>query len=223
MKFPDVVAVPLQWGSALRHRRVFHPAGVMAAGQIERLAPPDQGLPIGSCDVVARISKGLGTPGRLPDIIGLAWKMPATVFPPSGWDVLLASAGSGPLTRMALRPATSWAASMSSLMPLRYKQRYWWIRAEMKSKTEHPGVSLDSIRKHIDHGGIEFTVEQACGTGRFKPLAILSVDRWLADDQAPNVAFDPTIHSPRDVTPAPGWLTDLRRRAYDRSREGRRG
>ncbi|EUA19368.1 DJ-1/PfpI family protein [Mycobacterium xenopi 3993] len=144
-------------------------------------------------------------------------------IPPSGWDVLLASAGSGPLTRMALRPATSWAASMSSLMPLRYKQRYWWIRAEMKSKTEHPGVSLDSIRKHIDHGGIEFTVEQACGTGRFKPLAILSVDRWLADDQAPNVAFDPTIHSPRDVTPAPGWLTDLRRRAYDRSREGRRG
>ncbi|EUA06968.1 hypothetical protein I553_0335 [Mycobacterium xenopi 4042] len=58
VKFPDVVAVPLQWGSALRHRRVFHPAGVMAAGQIERLAPPDQGLPIGSCDVVARISKG---------------------------------------------------------------------------------------------------------------------------------------------------------------------
>jgi hypothetical protein len=37
------------------------------------------------------------------------------------------------------------------------------------------------------------------------------------------VVFDPTIHSPQEVKLAPGWLTDLRRRAYDGSRDGRDG
>ncbi|BBY07456.1 phosphodiesterase [Mycobacterium noviomagense] len=221
MNLSDIVAVPLKWGSALRHRRVFHPVGVLAGGSLERLAPPDQGLPIRSCDVVARISKGAGTPGALPDIIGLAWKMPPTVFPPNGWDVLLASAGAGRLARIALHPVTSWSASMSSLMPLCYEQRYWWIRAQLSSKIGEPGVSLESIRKHIDQGGIEFNIEQACGTGRFEPLAVLSVNRLLPDDESHDVLFDPTINAPPDVTLAPGWLTSLRRRAYDRSREGR--
>jgi hypothetical protein len=42
MKTSDIVALPLQLGSALRHRRVFHPLGVLAAGRIERLMGVDQ-------------------------------------------------------------------------------------------------------------------------------------------------------------------------------------
>jgi hypothetical protein len=221
MNFADIIAVPLKWGSALRHRRVFHPVGVLAGGSLERLAPPGQGLPIPSCDVVARVSKGAGTPGELPDIIGLACKMPPTVFPPSGWDVLLASAGAGRLTRIALHPVTSWSASLSSLMPLRYEQRYWWIRAQLTTEIGEPGVSLESIRKRINQGGVEFNIEQACGTGRFEPLAVLALSLLLPDDESSDVVFDPTIHAPPDVTLAPGWLTGVRRRAYDRSREGR--
>jgi hypothetical protein len=221
MNLSDIVAVPLKWGSALRHRRVFHPVGVLASGSLERLEPPGQGLPISSCDVVARVSKGVGIPGALPDIIGLAWKMPPTVFPPSGWDVLLASAGAGRLTRFALHPVTSWSSSLSSLMPLRYEQGYWWIRAQLTTEIGEPGVSLDSIRKRIDQGGIEFNIEQASGTGRFEPLAVLTLSRLLPDDESHDVVFDPTIHAPPDVTLAPGWLTAVRRRSYDRSREGR--
>jgi hypothetical protein len=221
MNLSDIVAVPLKWGSAVRHRRVFHPVGVLTSGSLERLAPPDHGLPISSCDVVARVSKGAGTPGALPDIIGLAWKMPPTVFPPSGWDVLLASAGTGWLTRIALRPVTSWSASMSTLMPLRYQQRYWWIRAQLCTEIGEPGVSLETIKRRIGQGGIEFTIEQACSTGEFKPLAVLALSRLLPDGESRDVVFDPTIHAPRDVTLAPGWLSSIRRRSYDRSREGR--
>ena len=125
VKASDIVALPLQWGSAIRRRRVFHPVGVIANGSLERLASPGEGLPIESSDVVGRVSKGIGLPGGLPDIIGLAIKIPPQPFAATPWDILMASAGSGcgVLSRFARRPVTSWRAPMSSLMPLRYDDR----------------------------------------------------------------------------------------------------
>lgn len=220
--FSDIVTAPFQWVSALRHRRVFHPAGVLASGTIERLPGQGHGLPIDSCDVVARVSKGLGTPGALPDVVGLAWKMPAAAFPPTGWDVLLASTGSGLLTRIGLRPVTSWSGvTLSSLMPLRYQQQIWWIRARLITEIAARGVSLDTIRSHLDDDGLVFAIEQACGTGSFELLGRLTLNRSLPADEDHDVVFDPTIHSAQDVGLAPGWLSGLRRSAYDRSREGR--
>jgi hypothetical protein len=218
----DIVAVPIRWGSALRGRRVFHPVGVLAEGWIERLAPPAQGLPIASGEVVGRVSKGVGTAGWLPDIIGLAWKMPPTASSASEWDLLLASAGSGLLSRFALHPVTSWSgASLSSLMPYRFGEHSWWIRARLLTEIPGRGVSLDSIRNRIDDGGIQFAIDQACGTGPFELLAQLTLDRSVPDDALHDIAFDPTIRTPADVQLEPGWLTDLRRRAYHHSRQSR--
>ena len=108
VKASDIVAVPLQWGSAIRRRRVFHPVGVMASGSLERLAPPGEGLPVESSEVLGRLSKGIGLPGGLPDIIGLAVRIPPQPFAATPWDILMASAGSGLLTRFALRPRILW-------------------------------------------------------------------------------------------------------------------
>ncbi|MGV0803944.1 phosphodiesterase, partial [Mycolicibacterium elephantis] len=70
-------------------------------------------------DVVGRVSKGGGLPGPLPDVAGVAWRMP----PPQDlhgctpWDVLLASTLGG--SRMVLSPIVRWhGATFSSLMPL---------------------------------------------------------------------------------------------------------
>jgi hypothetical protein len=222
VKLSDIVAVPIGWGSALRRRRVFHPVGVLAEGWIERLAPPAQGLPIASGEVVGRVSKGVGTAGRVPDIIGLAWKMPPTTSSADEWDLLLASTGSGLLSRFAIRPVTSWSgASLSSLMPYRFGEHHWWIRARLVTEIPGPGLSLDSIRNRIDDGGIQFAIDQACGTGPFELVAQLTLNRSLPDDASHDIAFDPTIRTPDDVQLEPGWLTDLRRRAYYRSRQNR--
>src|SRR3954454_9391726 len=67
----DLVALPFRWGSAIRGKRFFHPLGVVAEGVIDRVAPAGEGLPIPSSDVVARLSKAGGTPGALPDFMGL--------------------------------------------------------------------------------------------------------------------------------------------------------
>ena len=107
MKVADLVALPLQAGSALRNRRVFHPLGVLAEGHIERIAAVGVGLPIESAPVLGRISKAVGIPGALPDLIGLAWRMPPHEAAAMPWDVLMVSAGSGLLTRFALHSSHS--------------------------------------------------------------------------------------------------------------------
>ncbi|HET9889709.1 MAG TPA: phosphodiesterase, partial [Mycobacterium sp.] len=105
----ELAALPFQWGSAIRGKRFFHPVGVLAEGFIERVAPAARGLPIASSEIVARVSKATGTPGALPDFIGLAFRVPAPQPSDKPWDILLVSSGSGVLSRaVALRPATSW-------------------------------------------------------------------------------------------------------------------
>jgi len=42
----DVAALPIRLGAAMRHRRLFHPEGVLAEGTLERVAAPGEGLPI---------------------------------------------------------------------------------------------------------------------------------------------------------------------------------
>jgi hypothetical protein len=57
--------------------------------------------------------------------------------------------------------------------------------------------------------------------GGFLPLARLTL-RHL-DPSCDDIAFDPTMHSDPEVELAPRWLSDFRRAAYRRSREGRDG
>jgi hypothetical protein len=216
----DVATLPVRIGAAIRHSRLFHPHGVLAEGLLERVAPPDEGLPMQSCDVIARVSKGIGLPGAMADVAGLAFRIP----PPQDlrscmpWDVLLASTIAN--SRFLLAPTRSWSATtFSSLMPLRFRDGTWWVRARLVTKIDEPGVSLDTIRNQIDSGGIDFDIEQARGTGSFQPLARLTLRNL--DPSSDDIGFDPVLHSDEDVKLVPGWLADFRRAAYRRSREGR--
>jgi len=217
----DIAALPIRLGAALRRRQLFHPDGVLAEGILERTAPPDEGLPMESCAVIGRVSKAVGLRGALPDIAGLAWRIPP---PPdlrscSPWDVLLVSTVGSSIGRVLLRPLSSWSdATFSSLMPLRFKGGLWWVRARLVSDIDASGLSLDTIQDQIASGGVEFDIEQAAGTGGFLPLARLTL-RHL-DPSRDDVAFDPVLHSDPEVELAPRWLSDFRRAAYRRSREG---
>lgn len=228
MKASDIAALPIAAAAALRQRRLFHPVGVLANGSIERLAPPDDGLPVESGAIVGRISKAVGTPGALPDAAGLAWRMPAVAFAATPWDVLLVSAGFGSNAsvpnRVALRAVTSWAeAHYSSLLPLRYRDELWWIRARGLPSVGGLGLSLPAARQRIVNSGLEFHVEQARGGANFEPLATLKLTEVvpLAQQDRNDVSFDPVRHSARGVQVRPEWLRNLSARAYRSSREGR--
>lgn len=219
-----MVSIPFQWGAAIRHRRALHPDGVLAHGSIERMASPNQGLPIAtSADVVARVSKAIGTPGALPDAIGLAIRLPPQPVAVTPWDILLASAGSGVLTRaVGLRPVIGWSRrTMSSLMPLRYEGRNWWLRARMTTDISSPGVALGSVRDQLSGSSVQFDIDQApCLAADFSPAARLTLNDIIDSDRC-DVAFDPVLHTAPGVQLWPQWLARVRARAYARSRRGR--
>jgi hypothetical protein len=173
-----------------------------------------------SCDVIGRVSKGVGLPGTTPDIAGLAFRIP----PPQDlrscgpWDVLLAS--TLPRSRFVLSPVSSWpGATFSSLMPLRYRGRVWWLRARLITELGSAGLGLETIENQINSGGIQLDIEQATTRGDFSPLARLTLRH--VDPSCDDIAFDPALHCDCDVELVPRWLADFRRAAYRRSREGR--
>lgn len=228
MKASDIASLPIEFGAALRQRRLFHPAGVLARGEIERTAASGHGLPLVSGPAVGRVSKAVGIPGGLPDAAGLAWRMPSPGAGNNPWDVLLVTAGLGTGSavpnRLLLRPVTSWSDALySSLMPLRYASQLWWIRARLTSELSSPGLSLDAIVAGLVKGGLTFDIEQACGTGRFEHLARLSLREVIPADEQPDedIAFDPVRYSAAGVELWPQWLRRFRRLAYRSSREGR--
>ncbi len=224
MNLTDFLSAPFSWGSAFRQRRVFHPDGVLAEGSIQRVAPAHSGLPVPSGGIVARVSKAAGTPGALPDVIGLALRIVPQADVNTDWDILLASAGSGLLGRaIGLRPVASWTGhTMTSLVPLRYREVNWWLRARIATKINGVGVSLASVRDQLDRGEIEVELDQARGASRFCPLARATLTNVFTPQLGDDVSFDPVRHTAQGVELYPRWLADLRARAYDRSREGRK-
>lgn len=223
MDISDRLAVPFQWGAALRGRKVFHPTGVLTTGSLQRTAPANQGLPVPSSKVVARISKAVGMPGAVPDAVGLALRIAPQLHSENPWDVLLVSAGSGPLTRIVgLRPVTSWSSqTLTSLMPLRYQDTNWWVSARITTEIDGRGLSLDDVRDAVRTGGIELQLEQARGTGDFAPLARLTLDEIADSESEADFSFDPVRNTAPGVALYPGWLAGLRKSAYEKSREGR--
>ncbi|MET0900972.1 MAG: phosphodiesterase [Mycobacterium sp.] len=205
-------------GAEFRRRRAFHPNGVLARGSIERTAAFNKGLPIGTGDVVVRLSKGAGLPGEWPDFAGLAFRMDHGSSP---WDVLMVTAGSNAVGRIVLRPTTSWRqATFSTLMPLGYGGQVWWLRAQILTPVEG-GLSLTTLSEHLQNDPIHIALDQASGLGDFTPLGVLTVDGLLPESEQGPLALDPTVHSAPGVDLLPGWLTALRRGAYRGSRQGR--
>lgn len=218
----DLVAVPFQWGAAIRGKRFFHPIGVLAQGYIERVAPVGQGLPIPSSEIVARVSKAGGTPAALPDFVGLAFRLTPPESAGKPWDILLVSAGSGVLSRaVALRPVTSWnGQTLTTLMPLHYRHNNWWIRARTPGDIDGLGLSLGNIRNRLEHGNIEIALDQACGTGHFTPLGRLTLTN-VVDEGHRDVSFDPVVNTAPGVSLHPRWLADLRARVSAEPRRQR--
>ena len=221
LKASDLVALPIRLGSAVRHRRVFHPVGVLAQGRLDRTAPEGVGLPVASADVLGRLSKAFGRRAGRSDVIGLALEMPPRTPGGRPWDVLLASAGSGRLTRFVPRAASSWTgAPLSTLMSLRHDGGRWWLRAEIRTELG-AGLSLDDVRAAVDGGGLLIDLSQSRDGEAFEPIARLTLDAVIPTDASHDVSFDPTRHSAPGVALGPKWLAALRARAYERSREGR--
>jgi hypothetical protein len=198
--------------AALRRARAFHPVGLVLRGELRPVAD-DLPWPSGPVAVVARLSKGAGTPGRLPDALGLAVRIPGAGRDGGPWDLTLTTAGSGHVGRMLPRPAASWTGgAYSSLVPYRRADRLVWLAAW--GTVPRIEASLEAV---VAAGGLGFVLRTGRQDGRWCDSAVLTLTE--IGGEAP--AFDPMLNRPESLEPAPGWLARLRERAYAGSRAGR--
>ncbi|WP_157174031.1 hypothetical protein [Rhodococcus sp. JVH1] len=216
------VRAPFQVAAALRGGvRVFHPRGLVATGHVELDSPwwtLKTGTPI---DVVARLSGGMGTPTGVPDVLGLALKIPLDP-PDTEWDLLLASSGTSVVTRILPLPARAWSsARYSSLMPYSSNgtDTRWVLAAPVGP---HPATtSLDALRQALTDAPLRFRLDLVSATGPAVAGGHVELTRVqeLPDDDQPT--FDPVLHCPPGLALRPAWLAGVRVGAYRGSRHGR--
>lgn len=190
-------------GSLRPTAKPLHPRGRLRSG---RLVREGSGDPVGAAflddpgtdEVLVRVSRATGLPPGLPDVHGLALRVP---LPGGGHgDLLLASTGWGPLGRFVLtaglRPGSR---PMTTLLPYR--------TASGRS------VLLGARLSDDDHALLAW----APGTGDWRVFARLELGSDCGD---PALAFDPVRHPLPGLTP-PEWVRRLRAPAYAGARRSR--
>lgn len=195
--------------SRLRRARIFHPRGVTLAG---RLHVTGEGpLPSGETDCAVRLSKGLGTPGGVPDVLGVALR----VLGEEPFDALLASTlGTRGWRTVALAPAASWGRlRLSSLMPWQDGEGH---RVHLVGRVDD--LQLTDTRTSTIQAHLPIDVRlYVSGPDRVWQTGVLVV----TGPDLPEIDYDPVLHHPPGWRLVPDWLAGQRIAAYDGSRAGR--
>ncbi|MFG6504072.1 hypothetical protein [Microbacterium sp. P05] len=199
----------------VRRPRPIHARGRMLRGELVWLGTPvrsgiqwiDEPAP-GPVELTARLSRSIGLPAPLPDVIGLALRLEADGRPA---DIELASTGFGPATRFALLAHRSpSSARLGTLLPYRSDLGPLLLCARTVSEPLPSGGS--ALDEALRRAPWRLRLSFAHGRGLWHPFADLSlalVDPQPIDD----LRFDAV----RRALPGAGtyaWVRALRQPSY---------
>lgn len=212
-----ILAVPFGAAARLRHARAVHPRGRTYAAT---LRVTDTGLAdlLGEeRHVVVRLSKATATPGGFPDVLGVAFRVPADAGPV---DLLLATTGSRPGLRHLLQVRRSFGDAVhTTLLPYSVHGRIRML-ALLPATTRRISCDMATLDAAIATGPLPFTLATASLTGPWEPCGTLEIHTPLPDGSPDTDAFDPEINNLPALHPA-GPLRRWRLLAYAASRHGR--
>jgi hypothetical protein len=211
----------------LRSGRALHRVGVAFDGRLELDPGSLFGSALGGAPVrpaVVRLSKSIGLPGGLPDLLGVALRVPAGDGEGDPFDVLLASTGRRPPAHLALLPSGRWwGGPYSTLLPYRARGRLVLLGVDAgtapRTAPADPGtaaalVAAGPVRMAVT----ELPLRAALRRPRVVGELVLESVRTPAE---PAITFDPVLNRRPDLHLARP-LTTLREWAYTGSRRGRR-
>jgi hypothetical protein len=211
----DVLRTAFRVLAGARGAPVLHPRGVWFEGTLTGSAD-DFPLPSEPTAVTGRISKSAGTPGALPDVLGLAVRIPR---PDRPWDLTLSSSGANRVTRLLPLPSRHWtAARYGTIMPYRWHGRLRWLCAVAAPGQPPIPSSLRDLADVLRTRPLEFTLRTSSPDG-WQDVGRLTA-RTAVDPQD-QISFDPALNRPADLEPVPAALNRARQRAYEGSRRGR--
>jgi hypothetical protein len=209
----------------LRRGKPMHPRGAVFSAVLERHGTRDDdeswGVPWldeAATDTAAvRLSRGAGLPAPLPDLLGLAIRLPSAGAAPI--DLLLTTTGRGPVRRMLPAPRRDSAAVFSSIMG--YRSDAGTLR--IAALPEDDGVPSEPapLAAAVVREGLSFTLAAARGRGPWVPFGRLVLGA-PADPLDPDVRFDAVLNAPPGLV-ADGTMARFRAPAYARARRARAG
>jgi hypothetical protein len=187
-------------------RKALHPRGAVRPGLVTRrggatgtgVAWIDEP---GRDDVLVRLSRATGFPDLLPDVGGLALRVPGSADRPA--DLLLATAGTSRVGRFLVRPTRRRGHPYTSVMPYR-----------------SPAGPLLFAALPLEADGTRFELAWSGWRGRWSPFALLEVPSGWDGAPDTSVTFDPVLN-PLPGLPSYAWAAQLRRFAYAGSRRSR--
>lgn len=225
-----LTALVFATGSRLRGKAVLHPDGVGFEGRLTVRGAPELedatllGEP-GEHRVLVRASRGLGLPARLPDALGLAFRVPDLYGPGRHQDVLVTTAGGDlPWLHDVLVPAPRGPLGQPYSTALPYRiggvLRTIGLVPEGRAARRH-GDDLEAIARAAAAGEAAFTLATATRRGRWEPAGRLVLGARLPHEQSERLRMDPW-NTGGGIVPA-GFVNRLRKPAYPASQAGRLG
>jgi hypothetical protein len=206
----------------VRRPRPIHARGIVLDGDIRWTegAPPSGirwiDVPSATGPVIARVSRGVGVPSPLPDIIGLALRVEGDDGPV---DLELASTGFGVPSRFWLAPQRSPSkARLSTLLPYRGRVGPVLIAARTVTPAGLP-VGLTELAGALEQSPWRLRLYWTRPLDRWHHFADLELRRTPGRPLDRLIRFDATRH------PLPGaetyrWVRALRQPSYDLAQRG---
>jgi hypothetical protein len=208
-----------------RHRRSLHPAGRSFTGDLEVWGLD---LPIGSAlvdrrarhPVTIRISKGVGTEGTRPDVLGVAVRVHGPVAGQKR-DLLFSTAGHGRLLRHVPVLRRGFDTRYGAILPYRTATgRKVYLSAEPDPDGRPLGRTLDAVVAAAEHDGARLLLAVAEGADAPRPYGRVTFGAVLPAEGDAALAFDPVRYAPPDLHPT-GLVHGSRALAYRLSQRWR--
>jgi hypothetical protein len=215
-----LVGVPLAAVARLRSGKPMHPRGAVFDAVLQRhgsaAGETTCGVPwldAAATEVaVVRLSRGAGLPDPLPDLLGLAVRLPSAAGTPI--DLLLSTTGRGPVTRLLPVPRRDSAAVYSSIMG--YRSDAGTLRIAALPEDDDVPSEPAPLAETVAREGLSFTLAAARGRGPWVRFGRLVLGE-PADPLDPGIRFDAVLNPPPGLVPD-GPMARFRAPAYARAR-----
>lgn len=146
--------------SGLRGHRVFHPYGEAFTANLVFERSADRWLPAVLArprrhDAIVRFSRGAGLPELLPDVLGMAIKLPGLYGEGYDQDWLLVSSGTDPVSRHLLIPTMDvLGRPYSTVLP--YRRPSGLVTFGATPDGGQHARSIERLRDLMDSSGVAF-------------------------------------------------------------------
>lgn len=205
----------------LRAAPAVHSRGVVLDATLVLSGRGAAARPLGGQDsrpAVVRVSKSVGTPGGLPDLLGIALRVP--LYGGTLLDMLFASVGRHRATGLLLAPSRGWCRRRyTTVLPYRVDGRVLLLGLDPEEPGRADSARPDAVREAVGHAPLAFAVTEGPLVGPRRTIGRLVLESARPVDGG--ISFDPVLNAHPDLRPVE-LLTGLREWAYTGSRRGRR-